>query len=274
MDSEACCTCATLLSSIPPQYDEKTEKPARHERRLECCGRTICAGCITDNPRFSTYCPFCQKSTERSPLPQGLRDPPPYSPSTSPCHNHIHMNKKTDNDDPPAYTASTSSYMLSEKPGISDGPAENVLHFVNPSLDSISSLALRYGVPNEALRRKNGLFADHLLAARRTILIPGEYYKGGVSLSPRPVEGEEEELRKAKVRRWMVACKVSEYDVALLYLKQHNYDLEAAIEAYKEDERWEKEHPLENFNKSKSKTAQRPGKRRFGLGSSLTGQLS
>ena len=92
----------------------------------------------------------------------------------------------------------------------SDPPAEDVLHFLDPSKDSISSLSLRYGVPPEALRRKNGLFADHLLAARKTILIPGEYYKGGVSLSPEPVEDEEEEIRKTKVRRWMVACKVAE----------------------------------------------------------------
>jgi hypothetical protein len=63
------------------------------------------------------------------------------------------------------------------------------------------------------LRRANKISADHLLQARRTIIIPGEYYKGGISLSPRPVEGEEEERRKAIVRRWMVACKVSEYVV-------------------------------------------------------------
>jgi hypothetical protein len=45
---------------------------------------------------------------------------------------------------------------------------------------------------------------------RRTVLIPGEFYKSGVSLSPRPVEGEEEEARRVKIRKWMVACKVSE----------------------------------------------------------------
>jgi hypothetical protein len=42
-------------------------------------------------------------------------------------------------------------------------------------------------------------------------VIPGEYCHDAVSLSPRPVEGEDEERRKAIVRRWMVACKVSEY---------------------------------------------------------------
>lgn len=98
-------------------------------------------------------------------------------------------------------------------------------------------------------------------------MIPGEFYKGGVSLSPRPIEGEEEERRKGIVRRWMVACKVAEYDVALLYLKQVDYDLEAAIEAYKEDERWEKEHPIQASAKGKGK-GHDIGKRRF------TGQRS
>jgi hypothetical protein len=66
-------------------------------------------------------------------------------------------------------------------------------------------------VPADALRRTNKMYADHLLAARRTILIPGEFYKGGVSLSPRPLEGEEEEIKRTKLRKFMVTCKVSEY---------------------------------------------------------------
>ena len=35
------------------------------------------------------------------------------------------------------------------------------------------------------------------------------------------------------------------YDVALLYLQQAEWNLDTAVEAYKDDERWEKEHPLE-----------------------------
>lgn len=194
--SEACCTCAALLSSIPPTYDEKTEKPTHYERRLECCGRAICARCITDNPRFATYCPFCQVSIVPSPLPQGLRDPPAYSPPA----------EGIESDKPPPYSAHNTMETPVEKPQ----SAPDVLHFVDPNNDTTSALSLRYGVPAEALRRTNGLFADHLLAARRTILIPGEYYKGGVSLSPRPLEGEEEEVRKGKLRKFMVGCKVSE----------------------------------------------------------------
>lgn len=52
------------------------------------------------------------------------------------------------------------------------------------------------------------------------------------------------------------------YDVALLYLKQVDYDLEAAVEAYRDDERWEKEHPLKGVE-GKGKMKHDVGKRRF-----------
>jgi LysM repeat protein len=217
-----------------------------------------------NNRRFETYCPFCQVSTTPSPLPQGLRDPPSYAPPSS------------SSDALPTYTDELPSYSSidalreqpSEKPGLHTPPAEDVLHFLDHKQDSVTSLSLRYGVPITALRRANNLTSDHLLLARRTVVIPGEFYRGGVSLSPRPIEGEDEERRKAIVRRMMVACKLSEYDVALLYLEQVDYNLEAAIEAYRDDERWEKEHPMEINGKGKGKTRHEVGKRRF------TGQKS
>ena len=55
------------------------------------------------------------------------------------------------------------------------------------------------------------------------------------------------------------------YDVALLYLEQADYSLEAAVQAYQDDERWEREHPMDDKGKSKSKKA--VGMRRF-VGSS------
>lgn len=205
MSSDSCCTCASLLSSIPPAYDEKTEKPPQHERRTQCCGLAICARCISDNPRFATYCPFCQVSETPSTLPQGLRDPPPYSPP-EPAQPATRSHKSTD-DELPAYNVHDP---IAPPPEKHTQPAADVLHFVNPDQDTMRSLSLRYGVPLDALRRCNNLYSDHLLQARRTILIPGEYYKGGVSLSPRPLEGEEEEVRKTKIRKWMVACKCAE----------------------------------------------------------------
>jgi hypothetical protein len=140
-------------------------------------------------------------------LPQGLRDPPPYSP---PGENALSALAADNHGHPPAYSEHTPRDTQEKNSDDVTNQAPDVLHFLNPDTDSIASLSLRYGVPQSALRRTNGLYSDHLLAARRTLLIPGEFYKGGVSLSPRPVEGEEEEARKSKLRRWMVACKVAE----------------------------------------------------------------
>ncbi|KAI9791386.1 MAG: hypothetical protein M1816_003953 [Peltula sp. TS41687] len=250
MIENSCCTCAKLLLSTPPPDEEKKEKQrvSQPARELECCGRKICMDCIDSNLRFATYCPFCQVSTSGSDssLPaQGLRDPPAYSPPTTPT---------AEDQPPPPYTTTLST---SPSTNNTNAKAKDVLHFIDASHDTLLSLSLRYDVPADALRRSNSLYADHLLAGRRTLIIPGEFYKGGVSLSPRPIEGEEEELRKAKIRRWMVACKVAEYELALVYLKQADYDLNRAIERFMEDERWEREHPLKSaasgMNKGKNK---------------------
>ena len=61
------------------------------------------------------------------------------------------------------------------------------------------------------------------------------------------------------------------YDVALLYLEQAEYDLEAAIQAYREDERWEKEHPMAGSSRSKASSAKTTGMRRFVGGSVSVG---
>ncbi|KAI0016689.1 hypothetical protein F4780DRAFT_783022 [Xylariomycetidae sp. FL0641] len=236
--TESCCTCATLLAEVPG-YSE-TEKPLPAHRWLDCCPRVICGRCIHDNDRFESYCPYCQVSTSSSALPPGLKAPPTYDSIAA-------ASAPLPSGSPPPYSADpalASTYPRDKK---SDPPeeeaAEDTLHFLHQPHDTVASLSLRYGVPASVLRRANNLTSDHLLLARRTVLIPGTHYRAGVSLSPRPVEGEEEEARKAKIRRFMVACKVPEYDVALLYLDQAAYDLDRATEAYFADEEWERAHP-------------------------------
>jgi hypothetical protein len=259
----SCCTCATLLSSIPlSDESEKTRHPSRY---VECCGRTICGPCLINNRRFESYCPFCQISTTDRSLPPGLKDPPTYSEPSNPRPVRSKQYFELDEDEePPAYSTLVGQVSVNEKASQSEEPAEDVLHFLHHPHDSIASLALAYNVPAHILRQTNNLWSEHLLAARRTLIIPGAYYKGGVSLSPRPVEGEEEESRKAKVRRFMVACKVAEYDVAVIYLKQADDDLDRAVETYKADERWEKEHPLSNgASESLTKGKTTPRKRRL-----------
>ena len=61
------------------------------------------------------------------------------------------------------------------------------------------------------------------------------------------------------------------YDIALLYLNQAKYDLDAAVETYLADEKWEKAHPMEAS--SKGKTKQTSSRRRIGVHTGLTGQL-
>lgn len=114
-------------------------------------------------------------------------------------------------DELPAYsTLHSLQTTLDEKSKAEAEDGEDVLHFLDHDQDTIPSLSLRYGVPIIALRKANNITSDNLLLARRTVVIPSKYYKGGVSLNPRPIGGEEEEIRKSKVRKWMVACKVSE----------------------------------------------------------------
>ena len=269
MSAEACCTCASLLS-----YATASEKPLTAGRRVSCCGRAICTKCIDSNPRFSTYCPYCQVSSKPTSVPQGLRDPPAYSPAESPPTFHFDTPPASDTDSerPPAYsTSNPAGSQIFDIPTDAKkaAPSPDVLHFLHPN-DTVSSVALCYRVPLQALRALNSLFSDSLLQARRTILIPGAYYQGP-SLSPRPVEGEEEEARKGKVRRFMMTCKVAEYDVALLYLEQCDYDLDEAVTRFQEDEQWEKEHPLEGSTKGTAgragikfgEPATRVGMRRF-----------
>ncbi|KAI7566533.1 hypothetical protein KC317_g5608 [Hortaea werneckii] len=269
--------CATCASTFDAPFDPISEKPLLVGRDLPCCGRSICARCLNQNKRYETYCPYCQITTDPSQLlPQGLRDPPAYDSAANEKRN-IPKPEEPDEEDIddvlPAYSehhAHPPPSSEKHSPNADNPPAQDVLHFVTPN-DSIRSLSLAYQIPISALRNANNIYSDHLLQARRTVLIPGEYYKGGVSLSPRPVEGEEEEIRKGKVRRWMMGCKVAEYDIALLYLDQAAWDVQTAIEAFREDEEWEHAHPLEADGKAtkrkEGKSAKSVGMRRF-VGSS------
>ncbi|KAI6351128.1 hypothetical protein MCOR25_010123 [Pyricularia grisea] len=260
MDTSSCCTCAKLLSVLPhytkestPENSEKPPAPLPEHRQLGCCGRTICGSCINNNNRFANYCPYCQISTGPSSLPPaGLKDPPSYGFVTAAA-------SRPPIEAPPPYSTTAEPPAPPEKgkrtgaetPTTTNNKDSPILHFLDHEHDSVSSLSLRYNVPAAALRRANRLGSDHLLLGRRVVLIPvaaGGGHDGGAttttSLSPHPVEGEEEERRKGRIRRWMVACKEADYDVAVLYLEQNDYDVDAAVEAYFADEAWERAHPV------------------------------
>ena len=254
--TEACCTCATLLTDTKVPYDTSSEKPLTLDRRLDCCDRTICATCQYSNPRFQTYCPYCQISSAPTALPAtGLRLPPAYSSSASKSRNGYNE------DQPPAYDSITRLEHHDSSPPQTD----DTVHFLS-SDDTLSSLSLAYGVPTPILRSHNNIYSDGLLPGRKWILIPKSHYSGPPLSSP---PDPEEEERKNKLRRWMVATKCAEYDVAGLYLKGSEWDLERAVEAFREDEKWEREHPMKGKEKERA-----GGRRRRMFGGSLVGQLS
>jgi hypothetical protein len=233
---EACCTCATLLSDTKVPYDTESEKPICLDQRLDCCNRTICATCQYKNPRFQTYCPFCQISSKPTALPKaGLRLPPSYA-STSTILGE---------DLPPSYASVAALSANGSKPP----ETEDVVHFLDAE-DTMPSLSLAYGVPLPVLRAHNKVHSDQLLVARKWVLVPKSHYSGPpLSNPPDP----EEEERKNKLRRWMVATKCADYDVATLYLKGSDYNLGISIEAFKADERWEKDHPMKGKGKPRNR---------------------
>ncbi|KAK3952718.1 hypothetical protein QBC32DRAFT_340623, partial [Pseudoneurospora amorphoporcata] len=113
---DACCTCATLLSSVP-RFIPETEKPLPDDRRLSCCGRVICGNCTYNNPRFRSYCLYCQtpspsssSSSSSYPTPPNPRGPK-YRPA--PSHQHRIETEQDINDDdedtlPPPYPGPTT----------------------------------------------------------------------------------------------------------------------------------------------------------------------
>ena len=265
MASEACCTCATLLISTSPPYDEKTEKPLAQDRQLDCCGRTICALCISRNPRFQTYCPFCQISTAPTALPAaGLREPPAYSSRPASPTKPLLESLNSQVEAPPSYVSLPPRQDTSARPNHASPTkkAPDVLHHLRTG-DTITSLSLLYHVPTQILRTHNNIFTDSLLAARKTCSIPGTHYQGP-SLSSTPVLSEEEEEKQMKIRRWMMATKCAEYEVATLYLGQCKWNLDGAVEGFKADEKWERENPMKGKGKMKGSK---------GTGVGLTGQL-
>ncbi|OAL19644.1 hypothetical protein AYO20_11619 [Fonsecaea nubica] len=239
--TDSCCTCATLLSDAKVPYDPRSEKSLFHHRQLDCCSRFICATCQYKNPRFQAYCPFCQISSGPSALPrEGLRLPPSYSTTAT------SRGSRRAESPPPSYDDSIGPSRTTEQSTGPPADTDDTVHFVG-SEDSLQSLSLAYKVPLQVLRRHNNLYSDQLLAARKWILIPRSHYTGPPLSTPPDAEEEE---RKTKLRRWMIATKCANYNVAQLYLKGSDFNLELAVEAFRADEEWEKNNPLKGKAKS------------------------
>ncbi|AEO69297.1 uncharacterized protein THITE_2119533 [Thermothielavioides terrestris NRRL 8126] len=207
-------------------------------------------------PPYSAIAPSADRSTPPPP-------PPPYTPS-SPLPSSLSPAPPPQPEEKEDLTLSASS----SPPGYT---IHHLRHPPHPTPDTIQSLSLRYGIPAAVLRRHNNLppDADYLLFARHTLRIPTAYITNNntaghprqpsdssssssnsdsdstsPSLSPHPVEDAAERARKTAIRRWMVACKEADYDVAVVYLGESGWALGEAVQRYWDDVAWEREHPL------------------------------
>ncbi len=267
--NEACCTCATLLTDTKVPYDPDSEKPLVLDRRLDCCSRTICATCQHKNPRFQNYCPFCQISSTPTALPQtGLRLPPSYT-KVGTGETSL-RNLLQESEAPPPYESLPRRGSASNPSAAPPTDTPDTVHHLSPN-DTLPALSLSYSVPINILRQHNNFppsgGADYLIAARKFLLIPASHYTGpSLSTPPDP----EEEERKNKLRRWMMATKCVDYSVAGLYLKGAEWDVEVAVERFKGDEEWERRNPMQANVKGKGKEKT---EKKWGGGGSLVGQL-
>lgn len=115
---------------------------------------------------------------------------------------------------------------------------KGVLHWVTSS-DTLPGLALRYSVSVASIRTANNLFSGSGIFERGYLLIPVTNYTG-----PAISERSEQDERKALVKRFQLSSKCVHPDEALAYMVKCDYDLDAALENYWSDARWERENPF------------------------------
>lgn len=162
--------------------------------RTPCCDRFVCGRCARSNPRLAETCILCQLpippefdgSVNEDNLPDYEEDLPEYDQSVRSSHKNALENDKCSEDH--AYKEL------------------GVQHYVRKQ-DSIASLSLAYKVEASVIRRANHIFQDNLLQGRSFIVIPG------VTKSLSAAPGEDEE-RKVKLKKFMVAVKCTDYDMA------------------------------------------------------------
>lgn len=125
---------------------------------------------------------------------------------------------------------------------------EVILHHIHPH-ETLISIALLYRLTPGDIRRANGLsptgLDDRLIFARKTAVIPGRTR----SLSMVPPGGEEAEHRRMAIRRWMMATKEPDYDVAKTYLEGLDWDVARAVDRWFGDAEWERENGRPPYRK-------------------------
>ncbi|KAL0481887.1 F-box protein [Acrasis kona] len=125
-----------------------------------------------------------------------------------------------------------------------DGEGHLTVHTIDFGFDTLSKIALSYGVLEEDIKRLNN-FSDLDLYEKATLLIP----KSSIEVVRTIVEDEETQ-RKARqrkeeacVRQFMRTFNV-ESEVAHFYLSSANWDTREAAREFREHQHWEKSNNI------------------------------
>jgi len=115
------------------------------------------------------------------------------------------------------------------------------IHYVKKD-DTLIGLAFKYGIEIADIRKANRLFDDNIIA-RSTLIIPNYI---GPSLSEKLSEEEE---KKMLVKRFQIRSKCIDTMEAKFYMEESNYNIENAIQLYRDDVLWEMQHPMKEKSK-------------------------
>jgi len=184
-----------------------------------------------------------------------LNDPPTYSnqnedESVDPEMTNVVINNSNENvqqeeEAVPQYEQNQSVMQLpdiGELKTTEDGIY--VIHYVSPR-DTLVGISFKYNVPVDHIKRANKMFSSNI-NEREKLIIPG------AKTLPKTVNDPTDEMkvereRQRLTKRFQVATKSPEEETKF-YLEEHDYDVEKALQSYKDDVEWEKLHqPPSNF---------------------------
>ncbi|KAJ3152457.1 hypothetical protein HDU86_005638 [Geranomyces michiganensis] len=120
--------------------------------------------------------------------------------------------------------------------------------FTQPLTDFLPFLPSTSYTQISAIRRANSLFSDTTLPARSKLFIPLST-TAAQSLSPHPSAQDE---HKRLVKRFQLVAKCVDADEAWSYMRQNEFVLEAALEQWWGDVKWEKENAGRKAGKANS----------------------
>ncbi|SRR6266540_5132701 len=134
MQNTSCLICHVLFASV----SSTLETPFLSK----CCNRWVCYNCLEHNPRFYTYCPFCQKValTYKDDEISNIVEPPSYEEVIYNDLNKFHIPK------------SSSFNEKSEKLNVKSH--SGTIHHVKKD-DTLIGLAFKYGIEVFIFKRIN-----------------------------------------------------------------------------------------------------------------------